>query len=890
MRPPEEVLFSGGLVVDAVEVATSRPDIVVIVRPHAAGEQVRDDGQVSCHRGGPRGRRQATCLAGLLAMVLAGGLMASDRPALAASPLSWSPPTLIDSQPPYPELDGVSCPSSGLCVGVDAFGNVVTSTEPTGGAGTWILVNVDGGNRIWGVSCTSAPVCVAVDSAGDVVTSTEPTSGASKWSVTHVDGSHAILGVSCVSGPLCVAVDSAGDVLTSTDPSGGEHAWTVTHVDGHLIRNVSCASSSLCVAVDEAGNVIVSTQPVVGTWAVAHVDGETYILGVSCPSTSLCVAVDAAGKVLTSSEPAGGEHAWASTEVDSHALIGVSCSSESLCVAFDSVGNVLTSTEPTTGKSAWSTAHVDPDNILWGVSCTVSLCVVVNGYGNALTSANPTQGGDSWITTHVDSSNPVGLTSISCASTSLCVAADSGGNEVEDVVTSTDPIGGTGAWTTTPLRETGFLSSVSCPSTTLCIAGNHSKALFTSTDPTGGASAWIYQTEYAWPPIESPNAKYFGPLASVSCASVSFCVADLDSYNDFDTLATSTDPIGGGSAWLATTPYIMGDRSGKPILGVSCASVSLCVAADGAGSVLTSTDPTSSEATWTVVPVDISPLWAVSCPSNSFCVAVDGAGNVVTSTDPTGGSSAWSVVNVDGTTKLTSVSCASESLCVAVDADGNALSSTDPSGGPDAWSAVPVDPGHTLTSVSCTPGSAGLCVAVDNASYAVTSTFSPQTEGGQFNGPTEGSTTTTGTSPPPPAVSGMLRILRVKVDVKGRVVLTLKASTAGSAKAVATASIGEATRRKKSRCKAERARKITYGRGSGTARGANIFTVTIRPTKEALNTLEELRVLRVPITVIFHPLGGSPITVSEVVTVRYYPSPRRSGMRFGSKDACRGKR
>jgi hypothetical protein len=810
-----------------------------------------------------------------LAIALAGSLLAGAGPALAASPLAWSSPTLIDSQPPYPELDGVSCPSGGLCVAVDAFGNVVTSTDPTDGAGAWVLANVDRANRVWSVSCTSESLCVAVDSAGDVLTSTEPTGGTSKWSAAHVDGSHELLGVSCVSGTLCVAIDGAGDVVTSTDPSGGEHAWTVTHVDEHLLRDVSCASTSLCVAVDANGNVVTSTDPTGGSsaWTVSNVDSDNYILGISCPSVGLCVATDGVGNVLTSTDPAGGVGEWSTTQVEERVLGGVSCSSEALCVAFDGKGNVLTSTEPTKGKSAWTEAHVDSTNFVWGVSCTTGLCVAVDGYGNALTSTNPAQGVDSWATMRVDSSNPAGLTSVSCASMPLlCVAVDSGGDEVEDVVTSTDPTGGGAAWTTTPL-ETGPLASVSCPSTTLCVAGNSDKALFTSTDPTGGASAWTPQTSYAYPELESPNTEYFGPLASVSCASVSVCLADLDSYNDFDTLATSIDPTGGESAWSSTTPYIAGDRSDKPILDVSCASMSLCVAVDGAGNVLTSTHPASSESSWTITPVDAHPLWGVSCPSDSFCVAVDGAGNVVNSTDPTGRGSAWSVAKVDGTTKLTSVSCASETLCVAVDAAGNVLSSTDPAGGFGAWSVVPADPGHALTSVSCTP--AGLCVAVDDAGYAVTGTVAPQAEGDEPGGG-QADATTTSTSPSlPPAAfvaSGMFRVLSAKGGRDGQIVLTLEAPAPGSIDAKATTvKRAVSAGAHKARCKVKCVRKVSYGASSITVPGAGATSITVKPTRSTLVALRSLHTLRVSVTLKFDPREGATVARGEVVTVHYQP-------------------
>jgi len=665
-------------------------------------------------------------------MVLVGGVLSSASPALAASPLAWSSPTLIDSQPPQPELDGVSCPSAGLCVAVDAFGNVVTSTEPTGGAATWVLANVDAGNRIYGLSCMSGPLCVAVDGAGDVVISTDPAGGTGQWSVAHVDSGHELLGISCVSGPLCVAVDNGGNVITSTDPTGGEHAWTVTHVDDHLIRDVSCASTSLCVAVDANGDVITSTDPTGGSgaWTVSDVDSDNYILGISCPSAGLCVAVDGVGNVLTSTNPAGGTAAWSATGVDAHVLGGVSCSSESLCVAADEAGDVLISTKPTKGKSAWSTAHVDPADFLYGVSCTTGLCIAVNGNGDVFSSTSPTTGAAGWSTAHVDSANPVWLLDVSCPSTGLCVALD----DRNDVVSSTNPTGGERAWSTRSLgEEEKELFGLSCPSITLCVAGGESYV--DASRSSGSANTWTRELSY-YTPVElyREGEEIFGPFASVSCASESLCVASLDTNDEFDTLQTSTDPLGGETAWTRVSEQQMVGSANKPpphdedpIFGVSCASALLCAAVDLAGNVLTSTEPGSEKGVWTRAPVDIHPLWGISCPSDSLCVAVDGAGDVVTSTDPTGGANAWSVTNVDGEGRLTGVSCASESLCVAVDAAGNVLSSTDPAGGSAAWSVVPLDAGHTFTSVSCTPAATGLCVAVDNAGYAVTSTFSPQT-------------------------------------------------------------------------------------------------------------------------------------------------------------------
>src|SRR5207342_832113 len=102
---------------------------------------------------------------------------------------------------------------------------------------------------------------------------------------------------------------------------------------------------------------------------------------------------------------------------------------------------------------------------LLGVSCpSTSLCVAVDDEGNVVTSTSPTGGAGAWTVTGVDGSNE--FVGVSCPSTSLCVAADFDGN----IVTSTDPTGGASKWTVTAVdfvvtNESNLPSALSCPST-----------------------------------------------------------------------------------------------------------------------------------------------------------------------------------------------------------------------------------------------------------------------------------------------------------------------------------------------------------------------------------------------------------------------------------------
>ena len=152
------------------------------------------------------------------------------------------------------------------------------------------MTNVDGSHTLTGVSCTTTPttLCVASDANGNVVTSTNPTGGAAAWTVADADSSNALYGISCPTAGLCVSVDSNGSVVTSSNPTGGASKWISEDADpGNFFSSVSCSSATLCVAADDEGNVVTSTNPTGGpsAWKVAPVDGSASVpelSGVSC--------------------------------------------------------------------------------------------------------------------------------------------------------------------------------------------------------------------------------------------------------------------------------------------------------------------------------------------------------------------------------------------------------------------------------------------------------------------------------------------------------------------------------------------------------------------------------------------------------------------------------
>jgi hypothetical protein len=209
-----------------------------------------------------------------------------------------------------------------------------------------------------------------------------------------------------------------------------------------------------------------------------------------------------------------------------------------------------------------------------------------------------------------------------------------------------------------------------------------------------------------------------------------------------------------GLSWLAP---VLVDANGNGLNGVSCPSASLCVAVDGAGTALISTDPAAASPSWSRTEIDsgvTNGLTGVSCPSTSLCVAVDGAGRAVISTDPAGGVGAWSAAAVDGgefycgyhgepgecKLSLSGVSCPSASLCVAVDSAGNAVITTNPTATTPTWgSPTLIDPPDLVygdiqdLAVSC--ASTSLCVAVDDQGNVVITT-NPTAPEPRWRGPT----------------------------------------------------------------------------------------------------------------------------------------------------------
>ncbi len=341
-------------------------------RVPAAGSNGIYDGDVSCGS-------SSSCVS-----IVNGDAYGSTNP---GAENSWALAT-VDSYTVASPLIDLSCATGPLCVAIDQAGDVLTSTNPRIGAGTWRRSRVD--RKLTAISCPSRTLCVAVDARGDVLTSTRPTAGARSWRSARVDPGPGLSAISCPSTSFCIAGDYAGDLLTSTNPTGGRRAWRRVQLPSNgdspgILSGFACPSRSLCVGVDQStgegfiDDVFTSTRPAGGSngWHLTTEFNDNSFDGVACPSRSLCVAVTDGGEVITASDPTRAS-SWVATVVNSNvSLNAIACPSSSLCLTGDNLGSVETSRDPAGGVADWPAQSVDPGDSINALACvSTRLCLV----------------------------------------------------------------------------------------------------------------------------------------------------------------------------------------------------------------------------------------------------------------------------------------------------------------------------------------------------------------------------------------------------------------------------------------------------------------------------------------------------------------------------------
>ena len=295
----------------------------------------------------------------------------------------------------------VSCPTTTWCAAVDQKGHAYIYSN-----GTWSppdLVDPGssadadlGAGEFDGISCPSTTFCMAVSYLDGFATYNGTTWTA--MSTHHVSGAipnASFTGVSCSTSTFC----AVSDFLSGEAVVYNAGAWSVIAGPGagggQGMPTVSCLlGTKTCMMVDNDGNYVTTTDG--SSWTAPTTSGidpspvDNYY-GVAClASNTQCMVVDSDG------DAGMGFHGvtWtqfgnidASTTFDS--LQSASCDpSGAICVAIDFDGNALVYTA---SSQTWSApSHYDSKAVPTSISCpSTTWCMAVDAGGYAY-QFNPT--------------------------------------------------------------------------------------------------------------------------------------------------------------------------------------------------------------------------------------------------------------------------------------------------------------------------------------------------------------------------------------------------------------------------------------------------------------------------------------------------------------------
>ncbi len=438
-----------------------------------------------------------------------------------------------------------------------------------------------------------------------------------------------------LNGPITVRLynDTTGELtkLRTAVPSGSfafaniaPGSYHIRYGDGIFVPPVwyggtaDRASSTPVIVIagqDTTANAAMpGPPPAVGTWTVDNSanngTGDNSLRGMSCASTSSCMAVgsyvDPADGMEKSLAQSWNGTAWtvtptplAGTEDDF--FRAVSCATTTSCMAVGSSfhGGVQQTLAERWNGSTWTeTPMIDvngQDHFMSGVSCpspTWCVAVGVNRDDSDPDVVYPSLveqwDGASWRV--VDSPNPGSvseLTSVSCPSTTFCVAAGSlqgGDGSNGATVLRWDGTSWTAMDGPAPTNTTLAISGVSCVSTTSCKAvglfGVNGTGIYATLVESWDGVAWTIEQTLALPGL------YSTMLSGVSCTSATSCAAVGLDYGPRSPI--SFVEIWDGANWRIASSPVPGSTASR-LGGVSCPAAATCLAA---GSQTTSREAT----------------------------------------------------------------------------------------------------------------------------------------------------------------------------------------------------------------------------------------------------------------------------------------------------------
>ena len=429
--------------------------------------------------------------------------------------------------------------------------------------------------------------------------------------------------MACISDTTCIAVGSrsGGALVEQTTDSGGSWTTELSGVSGPPLQAVSCSGTVICVAVGDDGTVLTSDDGG-SAWsqtAIADLPPTASLSSVACQ---------------------GAEDCWAS--------VGVSAGSFSMpSGSIQSAGLVEATSDggTTWNQETWPIPAFDgttdgqvagANGVSLSLSCpSTGVCVGVGAVSYLISQGETTlppegiditigvlvytdDGGENWSSVLVGRDDSEFI-SVSCPTTTTCIALgeDNGGEENGGVDHAFSLSRSDGSWALSRLPFDSLLApavSVSCLNTTSCLAvgtpavSSYGSPVLSTSD--GGST---------WQPEATADSQ--ANLEAVNCVSASSCWAVGSDSNGALILHTVT----GGEAWPSVTGISpsQGPITGRTTvtitgvhfdLGVTSVSFGLAVTTDFtvvSTSEVTVTAPSAPGGAPTTVDVQVnSPLGA----------------------------------------------------------------------------------------------------------------------------------------------------------------------------------------------------------------------------------------------------------------------------------------
>ncbi len=263
--------------------------------------------------------------------------------------------------------------------------------------------------------------------------------------------------MACPTSQDCIAVGEDG--LAEVSNNSGLSWYAEATGTNKRLLGISCVSSSACIAVGDKG-IIIRTADDGITWQRVRSGTSEGLTGISCANSTTCIISGQLGSIFRSIDAGASWKLEESFEAEltSVSCFRVLCAALSLRVSLDSPAQAFVSND---SGSSWLGESLSQDVNFYGVSCyNKHSCYAVGDQG---TFERTTDYGYIW---HQVTVNDFGtINSISCASSSRCVAGGQFGQMFYTAHNTWKPLNiGVGS------SSHQTIESIDCRGLTLCLA------------------------------------------------------------------------------------------------------------------------------------------------------------------------------------------------------------------------------------------------------------------------------------------------------------------------------------------------------------------------------------------------------------------------------------